>query len=116
SSSRCGWASRRRSRRSPSGSSSTRRCASTSTPPRAGRPRRSRTPPRPAARGPPERIRGLALTGAVDSVDLKGAYRGTVVDNPADPVLYRRVAEGFTEAWIEAPDLESPEGAQRAGD
>jgi hypothetical protein len=47
----------------------------------------------------------LAATGAVDSVDLKGAYRGTVVDNPADPRLYRLVAEGFPRAWIEDPDL-----------
>jgi hypothetical protein len=47
----------------------------------------------------------LAATGAVASVDLKGAYRGTVVDNPADPELYRLVAEGFPDAWIEDPDL-----------
>ena len=30
-------------------------------------------------------IQQLAATGAVDSVDLKGQYRGTVVDAPADP-------------------------------
>src|SRR6478672_4874805 len=35
----------------------------------------------PTASWTPELIRDLALTGAVDSVDLKGAYRGTVVDN-----------------------------------
>jgi hypothetical protein len=50
-------------------------------------------------------IAELAATGAVVSVDLKGAYRGTVVDNPADADLYRRVAEGFSGAWIEDPDL-----------
>jgi L-alanine-DL-glutamate epimerase-like enolase superfamily enzyme len=50
-------------------------------------------------------IAGLAATGAVDSVDFKGQYKGTVVDQPADPVLYRRVAEGFPEAWIEDPAL-----------
>ncbi len=48
----------------------------------------------------------LAATGAVDVVDLKGAYRGTVVDQPSDPRLYRLVAEGFPDAWIEDPDLE----------
>jgi len=57
----------------------------------------------------------LVATGAVESVDLKGAYRGTVVDNPADPGLYRLVAEGFPNAWIEDPDL-SDSAAARALD
>jgi hypothetical protein len=52
-----------------------------------------------------ELVAGLAATGAVDSVDLKGQYRGTVVDTPADPALYRRVAEGLPSAWIEDPAL-----------
>ncbi|HEV2753739.1 MAG TPA: hypothetical protein VGV36_07880 [Solirubrobacteraceae bacterium] len=52
-----------------------------------------------------ELIAGLVATGAVDSVDMKGMYAGTVVDQPADPVLYRRVAEAFPEAWIEDPKL-----------
>jgi hypothetical protein len=56
-------------------------------------------------------VEALAATGAVDVVDLKGAYRGTPVDNPADPALYRRVAEGFPDAWIEDPDLSDPEAA-----
>ena len=47
----------------------------------------------------------LATTGAVDTVDLKGAYKGTPVDLAPDPVLYRRVAEGFPDAWIEDPAL-----------
>ncbi len=47
----------------------------------------------------------LRATGAVDSVDLKGQYRGTVVDTPADPVMYRRVAEGLPNAWLEDPAL-----------
>jgi L-alanine-DL-glutamate epimerase-like enolase superfamily enzyme len=47
----------------------------------------------------------LVETGAVDTVDLKGLYKGSVVDNPADPVLYRRVAEGFPDAWIEDPAI-----------
>ena len=45
----------------------------------------------------------LAATGAVDSVDLKGQYAGTVVDQPPDPALYRRVIEAFPDAWIEDP-------------
>jgi hypothetical protein len=43
----------------------------------------------------------LAESGAVDSIDLKGFYRGTIVDQPADPALYRRVLETFPDAWIE---------------
>ncbi|MEA2297581.1 MAG: hypothetical protein QOF77_517 [Solirubrobacteraceae bacterium] len=50
-------------------------------------------------------IAELAATGAVESVDLKGLYVGSVVDNPADPELYRRVAEAFPDAWIEDPAL-----------
>jgi L-alanine-DL-glutamate epimerase-like enolase superfamily enzyme len=60
----------------------------------------------------PELVAELVATGAVDSLDLKGAYRGTVVDNPADPELYRRVAEAFPGAWIEDPDLEDEAAAQ----
>jgi L-alanine-DL-glutamate epimerase-like enolase superfamily enzyme len=41
----------------------------------------------------------------VDSIDLKGQYSGTVVDNPPDPQLYRRVIETFPDAWIEDPAL-----------
>jgi L-alanine-DL-glutamate epimerase-like enolase superfamily enzyme len=53
-----------------------------------------------------ERLIGeLVALGAVDSVDLKGQYEGTIVDNPADPELYRRVAEAFPRAWIEDPKL-----------
>ena len=50
-------------------------------------------------------IAGLVELGAVESVDLKGQYEGTIVDNPADPELYRRVVEAFAEAWIEDPKL-----------
>jgi hypothetical protein len=50
-------------------------------------------------------VDALAATGAVDTVDLKGAYKGTVVDQPGDVELYRMVAEGFPDAWIEDPDL-----------
>ena len=47
----------------------------------------------------------LVATGAVDSVDFKGHYRGTVVDQPPDPDLYERVVRAFPEAWIEDPAL-----------
>jgi hypothetical protein len=50
-------------------------------------------------------IAELVETGAVDSLDLKGFYVGTVVDQPPDPGLYRRVAEAFPEAWLEDPAL-----------
>jgi len=53
----------------------------------------------------------LAATGAVDSVDLKGHYRGTPVDVETDPELYRKVAESFPDAWIEDPDLTHAEAA-----
>lgn len=52
-----------------------------------------------------ELVAELAATGAVDSVDLKGFYKGTVVDQRADPALYARVAEGLPDAWIEDPEL-----------
>jgi L-alanine-DL-glutamate epimerase-like enolase superfamily enzyme len=53
-----------------------------------------------------ERLIGeLVATGAVDSVDFKGYYSGSIVDQPPDPVLYRRVAEAFPDAWIEDPAL-----------
>ena len=52
-----------------------------------------------------ELFAALAQTGAVDSIDLKGLYVGSVVDQDADPVLYRRVVEFFPAAWIEDPRL-----------
>jgi hypothetical protein len=52
-----------------------------------------------------ELIARLVSLGAVDSVDLKGQYEGTSVDNPADPVLYERVLSAFPEAWVEDPKL-----------
>jgi hypothetical protein len=52
-----------------------------------------------------ELVAELADSGAVDSIDFKGHYRGTVVDTPPDADLYRRVAEGLPEAWLEDPAL-----------
>src|ERR1700677_44725 len=61
------------------------------------------------------RIAELVATGAVDSVDFKGHYHGSVVDQPADPVLYRRVVEAFPDAWIEDPALTPETDAVLAG-
>src|SRR3954452_19847255 len=47
----------------------------------------------------------LVETGAVESVDLKGLYKGTVVDVGTDPVLYERCVRHFPDAWIEDPAL-----------
>jgi hypothetical protein len=51
-------------------------------------------------------VEGLVETGSVDSVDFKGMYTGTVVDNPPDVDLYRRVVGAFPDAWIEDPHLD----------
>jgi hypothetical protein len=56
----------------------------------------------------PELIEALVATGAVDSIDLKSFYRDTQVDQPADPVLYQRVAVAFPDAWLEDPDIIDP--------
>jgi L-alanine-DL-glutamate epimerase-like enolase superfamily enzyme len=52
-----------------------------------------------------ELIAELVAIGAVDSLDLKGLYKGSVVDQGADPVLYERVVKAFPEAWIEDPAI-----------
>ena len=59
-----------------------------------------------------ELIAQLVASGAIDSVDFKSFYKGTVVDQPPDPVLYRRVVEAFPDAWIEDPDVITPETAE----
>jgi L-alanine-DL-glutamate epimerase-like enolase superfamily enzyme len=58
---------------------------------------------------PDELIAALQETGAVDSIDFKGAYKGTIVDTPTDPEFYKRIAHAFPEAWLEDPDLETEE-------
>ena len=50
--------------------------------------------------------------GAVDSIDFKGAYKGTPVDTETDPALYRRIAEAFPDAWLEDPDLENADARE----
>jgi hypothetical protein len=56
-----------------------------------------------------ELIEQLQATGAVDSIDFKGQYKGTVVDAETDPELYRRIAHAFPDAWLEDPDLDDEE-------
>jgi hypothetical protein len=60
----------------------------------------------------PELIAALAGTGAVDSVDFKALYHGTVVDQAPDPVLYARVVQAFPDAWLEDPDVVTESTAQ----
>jgi hypothetical protein len=57
-------------------------------------------------------IAGLVESGAVDSFDFKGAYKGTPVDAETDPAFYRRIAETFPDTWLEDPDLETPEARE----
>jgi hypothetical protein len=52
-----------------------------------------------------ELIAALAATGAVDSLDLKGFYKGTPVDVETDPELYAKLIDAFPEAWLEDPDV-----------
>ena len=53
-----------------------------------------------------ELIERLAASQAVDVIDFKGAYKGTVVDVETDAGLYARVAEAMPDAYLEDPDLE----------
>ena len=59
----------------------------------------------------PELFEALVATGAVDSIDFKALYRGTIVDQAPDPVLYRRVVDAFPNAWLEDPDVVTPDTA-----
>jgi hypothetical protein len=52
-----------------------------------------------------ELIGELVETGVVGSLDLKGQYKGTVVDVETDPDLYRKLVEAFPDAWLEDPDV-----------
>ncbi len=59
-----------------------------------------------------ELISELAATGAVDVVDFKGAYKGTIVDVDTVPEVYARCAEAFPDAWLEDPDLTDEAAAE----
>ncbi len=52
-----------------------------------------------------ELIAALVKTAAVDSLDLKGFYKGTPVDVQTDPELYAKLIEAFPAAWLEDPDV-----------
>jgi hypothetical protein len=52
----------------------------------------------------------LQGTKAVVTLDLKGQYKDTPVDQAGDPTLYARVAMAFPEAWLEDPDLNDETG------
>jgi hypothetical protein len=47
----------------------------------------------------------LQGTNAIDTLDLKGQYKNTPVDQSGDATLYARVAMAFPRAWLEDPDL-----------
>jgi L-alanine-DL-glutamate epimerase-like enolase superfamily enzyme len=64
----------------------------------------------------PELITELVRTGAVDSIDFKALYRGTIVDTTPDAELYRRVVAAFPDAWLEDPDLVDPGTAAALAD
>jgi hypothetical protein len=51
----------------------------------------------------------LAALDCVDILDLKGFYKGTVVEVRTDPWLYERCATAFPGAWLEDPDLSEPD-------
>jgi hypothetical protein len=52
-----------------------------------------------------ELVAELVATGAVDSLDLKGFYKGTPVDVETDPALYAKLIDAFPKAWLEDPDV-----------
>jgi L-alanine-DL-glutamate epimerase-like enolase superfamily enzyme len=52
-----------------------------------------------------ELVAELRELGCVDSVDFKGQYKGTPVDQAPDPALYRRVIESFPGIWLEDPAI-----------
>lgn len=54
---------------------------------------------------PSDVIDDLAATGAIRTLDFKGHYEGTEVENPADPELYERLLTAFPDAIVEDPAL-----------
>lgn len=54
----------------------------------------------------PELVAEIAATGAVESLDLKGQYHGSIVDVAPDPDLYRLLLDAFPDAWLEDPHTE----------
>jgi L-alanine-DL-glutamate epimerase-like enolase superfamily enzyme len=52
-----------------------------------------------------ELIAEVARCGAVELIDFKGHYEGSVVQQAPDPELYRRVVAAFNGVWYEDPKL-----------
>ncbi len=53
-------------------------------------------------------IEGIAETGAVELLDFKGHYEGSIMEQPADADLYRRIlgaVDGVDDVWFEDPKL-----------
>ncbi len=50
-------------------------------------------------------IEKLVSTDSVVTVDFKGTYKGTIVDQDANPQLYKAVIDAFPHVWIEDPEL-----------
>lgn len=53
-----------------------------------------------------ELVSELRELGCVDSIDFKGHYTGTIVDQGPDPILYRRVVDGLPGVWLEDPAID----------
>ena len=53
-----------------------------------------------------ELVTELRELGCVDSIDFKGHYTGTIVDQGPDPELYRRVIDGLPGVWLEDPAVD----------
>jgi len=51
----------------------------------------------------PELAAEVAATGAVESLDLKGQYKGSIVDVAPDPALYELLLATFPGVWLEDP-------------
>jgi L-alanine-DL-glutamate epimerase-like enolase superfamily enzyme len=52
-----------------------------------------------------ELVAGVAATASVAVIDFKGHYDGSMMEQPADLTLYRRVVDAFADVWFEDPDL-----------
>ena len=52
-----------------------------------------------------ELVRELAATRAITSVDFKAYYEGLTLTTASGPELYRLVAEGLPDVWLEDPAL-----------
>jgi hypothetical protein len=63
---------------------------------------------------PGELIEQLVETGAIVSIDFKGAYKGTAVDVDTDPGFYRPDRRGAARRLARGPGPDRPRGRRRA--